>query len=548
MLYREIARIIGIYFSLFSVALLVPLGVSAYYEFTSASQEHPQPHVTDDFAFTLLLCLALASSLLWIGRGSKGILYRREGIAAVVFMWLLTPAISAIPFISSGTLSDPVQAYFEMVSGFTTTGATILHPKAYDSQGIEIPIVHTIPGVIDTTYHFYGTVDPVRDTEGNIIKEGIEAVGKALLFWRSFTQWLGGLGIVVLFVAILPALGIGGKVLFQSEISGPVKEGTTPRIKETAIQLWLIYLGLTLLQIVTLLLVDQKLPLFEAAVITFSTLSTGGLSTQNTSIAGYHSLGVEWVVILFMIAGGINFSLYYYLVRGKFYRLVNPEFILFWILLAVFCLGTVYAIHGAQETSLSGEKIGAFHWADAFRKGVFQLVSFLTSTGFSTTDYDIWPYTAQVLLLIAMFLGGMSGSTSGGMKTIRHYMLFRLAQNRVESLFRPDHVKILKIGNREVDYAAATTVFSFFLIVISMATLGTLLYIYDGIDPETALGLTACTLNNTGASFRMAGPLHSCAFLSDFSLILSSLMMICGRLEYYAILAMLVPAFWRQDS
>ncbi len=548
MLYKDILRVVGAFLVLFSLFLIIPMSVAAYYEWI-VPHEHPQPHTTLDFFYAFISSLLLGALFYFFGRGGGHSIYRREGIAAVVLIWFLTPAIAAMPFLTSSTLKNPFQAYFEMVSGFTTTGSTILQGKAYDDSGKEIRIEKTVSGAIPTHYSYYGTVKPIRDpASGKIIKEGVEAVGKALLFWRSFTQWLGGVGIVVLFVAVLPALGVGGKLLFQSEISGPVKEGITPRVKDTAVQLWKIYLGLTFLQVVALMVAKPDLPLFEAFVITFSTLATGGFSTQNASIAGYGSEALEWVVILFMILGSLNFSLYYFLVKGMFFKWVDPEFILFMILLPILSLLVVTSIVGTPLLTLSGTDGGIFSWSNGFREGVFQLVSAQTSTGFATVDYDIWPYTAQTILLISMFLGGMSGSTAGGMKIVRILVLFKVAQNKVESIFRPNHVKLLKIGAWHVDLSMVITVLCFFLIVIFIGTLWTLFYVYDGIDPETAIGLTACLQNNVGLAFRVAGPEYSCAFMSDFSLVAASLQMLFGRLEYFALLAILVPAFWRQDS
>ena len=527
MLFREIFRILGVFFLFFSSAFLIPLAVGIYYE-----------SAVMDFLISLVTCLLFGLGLFSLGSKSTGNFYRREGIASVVFIWFLVPAISAIPFITSGTLTNPLQAYFEMVSGFTTTGATVLQAKKFDNAGIEIPIEKEIQGVLTTFYKFYGTVGPIKDPLTGVVKEGIEAVSSPLLFWRSFTHWLGGGGIIVLFVAVLPALGMGGKVLYQSEVSTQTQEATMPRIKETALQLWKIYLVLTALQIIILMISNEKLPFFEAVVITFSTLSTGGFSTQNASIAGYNNSATEWVVILFMILGGVNFSLYYFIFRGKFYRIFQPEFIWYLTILFIFSSLVIYSLMVK----------GTFEGLNTVRQGIFQLVSAQTSTGFFTTNFDVWPYTTQVLLVIVMFLGGMSGSTAGGIKIIRHIILFRSAQYRVESLFRPEQVRMFKVGKREVDPKSTLTVLSFFLIVIALSTIGALLYIMDGIDLETSFGLTTCMINNTGMGFRMAGPEGSCAFLSNFSLALSSFLMLLGRLEFFAVLAVLVPAFWRQDS
>lgn len=522
MLYREILRTLGVFFLYFALVFIIPLLFSLY----------EGELIAKDFLIAAVVSLIVGRGLLYLGGKSTGAFYRREGIASVVLIWFLVPAISALPFLTSGTIDNPFQAYFEMVSGYTTTGSTALQAKAYNEQGKEIPIVHTIPGVLPTTYTFFGNVSPLRDEAGKVVKEGVEAVSRTLLFWRNFTQWLGGGGIIVLFVALLPALGIGRKVLYQSEVSNQNQEGMIPTIKETAINLWKIYLFLTVAEIAILMATNLTLPLFDAVSITFSTLSTGGFSTKNQSIAGYHNSATEWVVIVFMVLGSVSFSLYYFLFKGKFYRLVQPEFLVFMVSLVIF----------------SGLAIASLGDHGSMRDAIFQMVSAQTSTGFVTADFNIWPYSIQLLMIISMYIGGMAGSTAGGLKIIRHIILFKSAQYRAESIFRPERVRIFKVGGREVETNVALSVLCFFLIAMAMSTLATLVYVYDGIDPETALGLTSCMLNNTGMSFRMAGPEFSCAFLSDFSLLLSSFLMIFGRLEYYAVLSLLIPAFWRQES
>ncbi len=523
MLFREIFRILGVFFLYFALVFTAPLLFAIY------DKEYG---IAKDFIIAALTSIFMGGLFHYFGKRPTGAFYRREGIASVVFIWILVPAISAIPFITSGTVTNPFQAYFEMVSGYTTTGSTILQAKAYDVQGKEVPIVHTIPGVLPVTYTFYGTVAPIRDQTGLVIKEGVEAVPHALLFWRSLTQWLGGGGIIVLFVAVLPALGIGRKVLYQSEVSSHNQEGMIPTIKATAINLWKIYLFLTAAQIGMLMLSNHELSLFDATSITFSTLSTGGFSVKNASIAGYNHSSTDWIVIIFMILGSVSFSLYYFLFKGKFYKLVQPEFLVFIISVIGFC----------------GLAIASIGDHGSYRQAIFQMVSAQSSTGFFTANYDIWPYSIQVLMIIAMYIGGMAGSTAGGLKIIRHIILFKSAQYRAESIFQPERVRIFKLDGREVELNVAMSVLCFFLIAIAMSAFATLAYVYNGIDPETALGLTSCMQNNTGMSFRMAGPDFSCAFLSDFSLAFSSFLMIFGRLEYYAVLALFIPAFWQQES
>lgn len=549
MLYREVSKILGLYLYIFTGTLLFPLFLAAYYQFIADPSLHPQPHTTLYFFITILISLLVGMAFHYFGKRAQGHVYRKEGLAIVVMIWLLTPALSGLPFFLSGTLKNPFAAYFEATSGLTTTGATALMAKAYDSKGKEIPIEIVVRGVIDTKYMYYGTVEPVRDpVTHQILHEGIEAVGKGVLFWRSFIQWLGGGGIIVLFVAILPVLGAGGRVLFQTEVTGPIKDTLTPRIKETAIELWKIYLGLTVLEFVLLWFTNSKMELFDAITITFAALSTGGFSIRNASIGYYDNAVTDWVVVICMLIGSINFSLYYFAFRGKFYKIFKPEFFLYLILIAIFCAITVPSLIGQPKEPLTLSKTVPFNLSESFRHGVFQIVSAITTTGFSTVNYDIFPYIAQAAMLIVMFIGGMSGSTAGGIKIMRHYMLFRIGQYQVESLFRPKWVQAFKVGNKEVDNRSILMVLCFFLIIISVSVLGTFIYILDGIDIKTSLGLVGCMINGTGLAFGAAAPTSSCAFLSNFSYLLSSLLMIMGRLEFFAVFAFLVPAFWKQNE
>jgi len=527
----------------------IPLLLACYYQFIAIPETHPQPHSTLAFFLSISSCVGLGGLLYLFGRKSRAHLFRREALATVVTIWFLTPAVAALPFVYSGTLTNPFQAYFEAASGFSTTGATVMYPKQYDPvTGEEVPIERVFGGVHKIHYIFNGTIDPVvNPATGEVEQVGIEAVSKALLFWRSFTQWFGGMGIIVLFVAILPALGVGGRVLFQAEVPGPVKDALTPRIKETALQLWKIYAVLTLLEIFFLHITDKEMTWLEKVTVTFSTLSTGGFTIRNASIGFFQNPYTEAVVIVFMILGSINFALYFYSLRGKFYRVYEPEFILYLIVLTLSCGFASWMIVGTPKELSTGVTGGVFSVGEAIRYGVFQMVSAQTSTGFVTANYDVWPYAVQSLMLIVMYLGGMSGSTAGGMKMVRHYMLFRISQYKVESIFRPETVRKFRVSGREVDTGASIMVLCYFLIVAVTAVFGTFFFIVDGIDPETALGLTTCMVNNIGIGFRMDGPTESCAFLSNFSLVLSSFLMLLGRLEFFAVLAVLVPAFWKRN-
>ncbi len=525
-------KILSKYLFYLSAFLLIPLSVASFYQLFST--EHPQPQSAFAFFFTFVICIILATLLRLMGKKATNELYRRESILLVVLIWIVTSIISSLPFTFSGTLK-PLDAYFEAMSGLTTTGASMIAPKAYDpATGDEMPIylnnVH-IPG---KTYVYYGTVAPIRDPDtGLITHSGVEAVSKALLLWRSLLQWIGGMGIVVVFLAVLPVLGVGGKFLYQMETTGPIKDEISPRIRETASQLWKLYAFFTLLEIALLVGTNGEMGFFDAFCTALSTISTGGFSVRNESIASYHSPATEGIVIAFMILGSINFSLYFHILRFKFYRIYVPDFFLFLGSASLGCL------------AVSSFLIPEFGIAEAFRQGSFQALSVQTTTGFFSANYDRWPFASQMFMLTLMFVGGMSGSTAGGIKTSRFYIAYKILLHRLESIFRPDSVRKLYIGKNEIDDKNALTVLSFFCIVAFFIVVGIISLVLDGIDPETALGLIACLLNNVGIAFRAAGPTESMAFLSPFSKLLATFWMLLGRLEFFVVLLLFLPTFWK---
>lgn len=548
MLYRQILRVVGAFLLGFAFTFLIPLIYALYLQSYPIVEAVHSPRDAFAFFMSFFVCGGVGALFSLIGRVQQGALYRREGLASVVIIWVLAPAMAALPFLFSGTLHNPFQAYFEATSGLTTTGASVISAKQYDPETHqEIPYKQEVKGVLDTLYIYYGNIEPLRNADGTIIKEGIEAVSHPLLLWRSFIQWLGGGGIVVLFVAILPALGVGGKMLYYTETSGPLKETITPRVKETAVVLWKIYGVFTLLQIGLLLATNAQMTLFDAINITFATLSTGGFSIHNSGIGFYHNANTEWVIIAFMFIGSLNFSLFFYCFRGKLYRLFDPELIVYTLCILAAGLFITFQILGTQRYLLTTDEAGGiFGFSDALRTAFFQSVSAQTSTGFSSVNYDTWPYAAQVILLIVLYLGGMSGSTSSGIKAIRLILLFRIAQHKIESMFQPERVRTFKIGEKEVTDSVTIGVLCFFLIIVTMSALGVFFLSLDGIDLQTALTIVAATINDAGFGFREAGPLNSYAFLSNFSLTITSILMILGRLEFFAVLVILVPNFWRQ--
>ena len=532
--YIEISRILSRYFLYLAGILIIPLCVAVSYEFFIEKTIYFPVPATFAFLGTIAICLICSMLFQWWGRKANGTLYRKEGILLVVSIWFLTAAVGSCPFLITQTIKNPVDAYFESMSGLTTTGASIIYPKSYEN-GTEVRATVQNPLDHSSFYSFYGTVAPLTDPEtGQVLKTGVEALGKPLLFWRSFMQWLGGMGIVVLFIAVLPALSMGGKFLYENEMPGLSKEGITPRIKETASLLWKIYLGLTLLQVI-LLKFTSAIPLFDAVSLSFSTISTGGFTVTNSGLLSYGGIAAPLIIAFFMIAGSINFTFYFHGLKGKFYRIYEPEFFLFLVILLFGCLMMSLPLWS-----------GGISLIDALAQGSFMAISAQTTTGFFLISYDYWLFVCQLLMLILMFIGGMSGSTTGGIKVIRYFIVLKLIKNKIESLFRPEVVRVLKVGDKEISSKTASTVLIFFCIVIFLVILGTYLLVWDNHDLVTAIGTISCMINNTGLSFGGIGSTESFAYLSPFSKIVCILWMVLGRLEYLSVLVLLVPAFWRK--
>lgn len=537
MLYLAICRVLGRCLLYLTAILFIPLGVSILYEIVWNETIFLQTTATTAFLMTILICGSVGLLMAYLGRRADESLHRKESILLVVVIWFLTAAVAGLPFYLTHAIDNPIDAYFEAMSGLTTTGSTIIHPKAYDPQsGKEVMISIANPLEPSTIYTFFGTVSPVKDeATGTILHQGLEALGKPLLFWRSFLEWIGGLGVVVLFIALLPTLGLGGKFLYESEVSGPTKERITPRIKETTGFLWKIYVGLTLLQIVLLLLVTNfELSFFDAVTLSFTTISTGGFTVHNAYLNEYLNVRALWIISIFMILGGLNFSLYFHPLKRKVYRLFQSELFFYLIILAV---GSVLVSLGLWlESNLSFWK--------AMLYGSFQAISAQTSTGFSIANFDLWPYSCQLMILLLMYIGGMSGSTAGGLKIIRFVIMWKAIAHQIESFFRPEVVRVLKVGNKEIPERTMMTVFTFFGIATSLVAIGTYLLVVDGNDILTSFSIISTTINNNGLNLGGIGGSASWGFLSNFSKIISIVWMVLGRLEFFSLLVLFVPAFW----
>ncbi|GAB4371352.1 MAG: TrkH family potassium uptake protein [Calditrichia bacterium] len=415
----------------------------------------------------------------------------REGFAIVTLGWVSFSMFGCLPFMLSGYIPSFTNAFFETMSGFTTTGATIL---------------------ID-----------------------IESMPHDLLFWRSFTHWIGGMGIIVLSLAILPFLGVGGMQLFKAEVPGPVPDKLKPRVTETAKILWGVYIIISAMEAILLML--GGLDLFEALCHTFGTMATGGFSTKNSSIGFYESAYIHYVIIVFMIAAGTNFSLHYRFLNREFTAyLRNNELRLFLglIILATVVIGTdVYLNHHT-------------HPEVAFRHSLFQVVSILTTTGYGTADYEQWASSSQLILFLFMFIGGCAGSTGGGMKIIRLYVLIKFIRAEIRQLLHPNAVIPIRVGPTVVPRDVVRNVLGFFLLMVLLFICGVLAMSAIGLDIISAFGAVAATLGNIGPGLGSVGPTDNYANIPLLGKWILTFFMLTGRLEIYTVLILFSPSFWKK--
>lgn len=446
-------------------------------------------------------------------------LARREAMLLVATSWVLGAAFAALPFfiwaqIGSAHADHPFRTftgcYFEAMSGLTTTGATVL--------GSEHCRIGDLP--------------------------------KGLLLWRSITHWLGGLGIVVLFVAVLPMVGTSGKKMFSVESTAD-KAGVRPRITETARVLWLIYLGLTIVCIL-MLRATGKMDWFESVNHAFSVLATGGLSTHDASIGGFNSTAVDLILITFMILAGVNFVLYFHLIHRR-WKVVLQDVELRIFLILKFVVAIIIAINliGVSYQSTAGQPVeGGFF--TALRYGLFQTAALQTGTGFCTADYDAWPMLSVTLLMGLMLIGGSGGSTAGGLKVFRFWILIKVLFAALERAFRPNVVRPVKVGKATIEDETKLSTLVYFALLIILTALGTMLVLlleqgHSDCDVQTAASAAYASLCNVGPGLHRVGATQNFGWMQLPTLWVMSILMALGRLEVYALLVLLVPRFWRGD-
>jgi trk system potassium uptake protein TrkH len=481
---RHVANVVGLLLVFVSMAMALSGGVALLYGDGDA------PAIFGAAALTLVSGFAAFRLTRF-----EGDLTAREGFAIVAFAWTATAVFGALPYVFSGATSSFVAAVFESMSGFTTTGATIF--------------------------------------------ADVEALPHGILFWRSFTHWLGGMGIIVLAIAVLPFLGVGGMQLFRAEVPGPTPERLRPRITQTAKLLWYVYFGITVLQ--TLLYLAGGVGLFDAVTHTFATLATGGFSTKNASIAAFESGYVHWVTIVFMYVAGVNFALHFRAVTGRldYFRDHEWRFFTGIVVSAALIVGTLNLLAGGYETSAAGIE-------HALRDAFFQVTSITTTTGFVTADYELWIPGVQMCLFALFFVGGMAGSTGGSIKAVRVLLLLKQTGMELRKHLHPRAVLLARIGRQVVKEDVMANVVGFVILYLLLFLAGALAMSLMGMDLLTALGASAATVGNIGPGLGDVGPTDHYGWMSGPELTVLGFLMLVGRLEIYTVLLLFHPETWKR--
>lgn len=476
-----IQRVTGLFILIFNMALLPPLAVSLFYADGEALL----------FLESMVIAGALGLLLWWPVRHVEGELGHRDGFLIVVLFWVGLSALSALPLVLGAELRF-VDAMFEAVSGFTTTGATVL--------------------------------------------VGLDSMSPSILYYRQQINWLGGMGVIVLAVALLPLLGSGGMQLYKAETPGPMKDDKlTPRITQTARILWLVYLGLTVA--CTFAFWAAGMTFFDAVGHAMASVSTGGFSTHDASFGYFDSVSIEVIAEIFMVLGAINFAVHFLAWRRRSLvpYVANTEVRVFVSLVLVSILVVTVIL---AQASNNGD------WQQALRHAAFQAVSFITSTGFFSQDYTLWPPAAVLFLFYIACIGGCGGSTSGGMKMMRVILLVKQSVREMKWLLHPRAALVLRIDKQVLSARARFAVWGFISLYVVSGAVLMLLLSADGLDLETAFSITITTLNNTGPGLGLVGT--NFTGLSDYAKVVSILGMLLGRLELFTLIIVLTPAFWRR--
>jgi len=461
-----------------------------------------QDGVAFEITLAAFLVLSIGALFMLFGRQHEKQIQKREGYLIVSLGWILMAVSGTIPYLLTGTFTDFASSFFEAMSGYTTTGASVLND--------------------------------------------IEVLPKGVLFWRSTTHWIGGMGIIVLAIAILPFLGIGGIQLFTAEAPGPGGDKLHPRITDTAKRLWLIYVVYTCLE--TLLLWLAGMSFFDAINHAMSTVSTGGFSTKNSSIAFWNDQPlIQYIISFFMLLAGTNFVLSYFIFTRKFQKIIaDEEFKVYLSFILVFTLLATVVILNQESMAVLGNSFSWTQIETSFRAALFQVIAVITTTGFVSADFTQWTPFLTVVFFGLMFLGGSSGSTSGGVKVVRHMLMIKSGFLEFKRALHPNAIIQARYNNKTVSDSIAYNILGFFILYMLSFIIGAVGFGSLGINFESAVGLSASTLGNVGPALGDFGPSSTYAALPQSGKLWATFLMLLGRLELFTVLIILTPFFWRK--
>lgn len=479
--YKVVLKVIGNVLKYELALLLIPLLVSLYYG--------------EGDALAFISTIALTAPIVFLlcrVKVKKNEMYAKEGFIAVGIAWVAISIVGSIPFVIDGSIPSVIDAFFETVSGFTTTGATIL-------------------------------------TE-------IESLPKGILFWRSFTHWIGGMGVLIFMLALIPSLGANTIHLLKAESPGPNPGKIVPKIKETAKILYIIYFVLTVIE--TICLKIAGLSIYDSIIHALGTAGTGGFSNMNSSVAAFNNPAVEWIIAIFMMIFGVNFTLYYQVVKGNIKNALNNEELKYYVLIIV--VAVVF---------ITINILDIYDWniGEAIRASTFQVSSIVTSTGFATADFNLWPTMSKMIIMFLMLVGAMAGSTGGGIKTIRFVIILKAIRREINKILHPKRIQSVKIDGKVVQEETISGVFLFIGAYAVISLIAMFIISFDGFDMLTTTTSVITTMSNIGPGLEMVGPVGNFSAFSGLSKLVLSFCMLAGRLEIYPMLIMFSPSIWKKS-
>ncbi len=477
--YLMVLKVLGNVIKYEALVMILPLIVSLYYGGGDANS----------FIVTIIIML-VSGILMSLIKPKKKAFYAKDGFLAVAICWVAISIFGALPFYISGSIPSFVDCIFETVSGFTTTGATIL--------------------------------------------QEVQSLPKGILFWRSFTHWIGGMGVLIFTLALMPSIGGNTIHLLRAESPGPAPGKVVPRIKQTAKIMYLIYFVMTIIQIILLLFAG--LDFYDALVHAFGTAGTGGFSNMNSSVGAYNNVYVEVIITVFMLLFGVNFTVYFHIITGNIKQAFKNEEVKYYFLMVFVSMVIIaFNIKGLNGNSL---------W-ESFRQSSFQVASIVTTTGYATANFDLWPTLSKSILALLMLTGCCAGSTGGGIKTVRIVLLFKAIKRDINKIIHPRMVNSVKLDGKVVDDKVISEVGLFIFAYMALIVIAVLVVSIDGMDFESTVTSVFATIGNIGPGFKVVGPIGNFSSFSPLSKIVFSFCMLAGRLEIYPMLIILRPSMWK---